>query len=60
MDSELLDLVADFLYLVYTVAYNNSYWASLYHNICKAYRRWAMVGKVIFKTGAMMQVLGML
>ena len=39
--------VAVFPYLGHTVAYNNSDWDSLYHNLLKAQRQWAMAGKVV-------------
>ena len=60
MNSELLDPFAAFPYLGCTVAYNNKNWAALYQNLCKARSQWVMVGKVVSKTGATVQVWGIL
>ena len=46
-----LDPDVEFPYLGRTVAYNNSDWAGLYHNLRKAQRRWGIVRKVVTKTG---------
>ena len=60
MNSNPLKLVAEFPNLGCTVAYNNSDLAALYQNIWKAWRRWGMMGKVVFNTGTMVQTWVML
>ena len=55
MNSEPLEPVAEFTYLCYTVAYNNSNWEALYQNLRKARRKWVMVGKVVMNTGVTAQ-----
>ena len=57
---EPLDPDVEFPYLGRTVAYNNSDWAGLYHNLRKAQRRWGIVGKVVTKTGTTVQSQGIL
>ena len=47
VNSEPLDLVADFTYLGRTVIYNNSGWEALCQNLRKARRQWVMVRKVV-------------
>ena len=44
-----METTAAFLCLGHTVVYNNSDWASLYHNLKKSQRRWVMVTKVLTK-----------
>ena len=60
MNSEPLEPVDSFKYLGHTVAYNNSNWATLYQNIWKVRRQWAMVGKVVTNMGETVRAWGML
>ena len=60
MNSELLEPVAEFTYLGRMVAYNNSDWEDLYHNLRKAWRRWEMARKVMLKTGATVRARGIM
>ena len=60
VNSEPLEPATAFPYLGRTVAYNNSNWAALYHNLWKARRRWGVVGKVVTKTGATVRAQGIL
>ena len=55
-----LESAAAFTYLGRTIAYNNSKWASLYHNMGKARRRWGMVLKLLQKTGATLRSRSMM
>ena len=55
-----MGLVAAFLYLYRKLAYNNSNWFDLYHNLWKARIRWAMVGGVVSKTGETVWAKGVL
>ena len=58
VNAESLGLSAAFPYLGLTVTYNNSDWASLYHNLCNVCRQWGVVGKVTKKIGTMVQTQG--
>ena len=49
-----------FPYLDCTITYNNSDWATVYHNLWKARQRWGMISNVLTKTGAMVRARGML
>ena len=40
------------MFLGHMVVKNNINWEALYHKISKAWRWWAMVVKVVLKTGA--------
>ena len=60
VNSDTLDPFADFPYLCRIFAYNNIDWTDLYQNLWKAQRRWALVGKVVSKTGAMVRAQSML
>ena len=39
-----------FPYLGRTIAYNNSDWSAVYHNLRNAQRRWVMIARVLMKT----------
>ena len=60
MNTEPLDHVAEFLYLVRKVAYNNSNSAALYQNMRKSRRRCVMVGKVVTKMGKRVRSQGIM
>ena len=60
MNANPLEPAADFLHFVHTVAFNNSYWVALYHNLWKAQSQWGVVTKVLTKTGATVRVRVML
>ena len=60
MNTDPLEPVAEFPYLGRTFVYNNIKWVTLYQNIWKAQWRWAMVEKVVKKTGETVWVRGML
>ena len=60
MNEDPLDQDTSFPYLGHTVVYNNSNWEALYQNLWKACRQWEMVGKVVKKMRATVQVGGML
>ena len=45
-----------FPHLCRTIAYNNSIWAAVYHNLRKAWQRWVMISKVMNNMGATVQV----
>jgi hypothetical protein len=47
-----IEKVRTFLYLGRIIAYNNSDWATLYCNLKKAQKRWAMVVRILDKEGA--------
>ena len=51
VNAEPLDPAAEFPCLVCTVAYNNSDWVVLYHNLWKTKLWWGMVGEVVTKMG---------
>ena len=44
-----LDSASTFPYLGFTIAYNNSDWVALYHNLSKAQRCWVMMLGVMMK-----------
>ena len=46
---DLLKSSAKFPYLGHTIAYYNSYWRGLYHNLSKLQRRWCMVSRFLVK-----------
>ena len=48
------------LLIGHTIAYNNKYWADVYHNLWKARQCWGMISKVLTKTGAMVWAHGMI
>ena len=49
-----------FTYLGCTVAYNNSNWDYLYHNLRKAQSQWGVVEKVVTKTGSTVRAWGVI
>ena len=51
VNAEPLEPTADLPYLGRTVAFKNSDWAALYHNLRKSRRRWEVAAKVLTRTG---------
>ena len=51
MKANPLEPVLAFSYLGRTVAFNNSKWAALYHNLRKARHWWEMMLKMLTRTG---------
>ena len=60
MNTEPLDPVAEFSYLLVTVAYNNSNWVALYQNLWKSRSFRGVVGKVVKKMGANVRAQGVI
>ena len=48
-----------FTYLVHTIAYDNSDWVAVHHNLWKAQQRQEMISNVLTKTGSMVRTRGM-
>ena len=40
------------------MSYNNSYWAAVYLNLCKYWRRWGMISRVLERMGASVRAWG--
>ena len=60
INAEALPPWKPFPYLGRTIAYNNIYWAEVYHKLKKAQRRWGMIARVLEKTGETVQDRGMM
>ena len=60
MNSDPLQPDTAFLYLGHTVAFNNSDWKNLYHNLRKAWFWWGVATKVLKRTGATVRTWGIL
>ena len=54
-----LERVRSFKYLGRILTDTNSDWPSLYHNLLKARRRWALVSRILEKEGASVRARGM-
>ena len=55
---EALPPLEDFKYLRQTIAYNNSNWVAIYHNLQKAWMWWVMKIRVIQRTEATLRACG--
>ena len=58
INSETLPPLEAFPYLGRTVAYNNIYWASVYLNLRKFWRRWGIISRVLESMGATVRYRG--
>ena len=58
INADILTLLEAFPYLGRNITYNNISWAAIYLNICKYWRRWGVIARVLERTGAMVPAWG--